>query len=223
MSWQKVVVVVVGLPAAALLLFVGWVWVTLSGGLDDVLDLDKPSPTDPEVSAAEDRATATVRSEMVDVRSRVSDVSPGASSVGGGVAPADCVVGQHNVKRDDSFDLSCTLTAVDVVAAPVAGGATDGLRVDAALRQAGWRRTSFAGAGTADLPLRYTRVVEGQAWQLVVDEADLSTMSFEIRMRDLDGLRDDSGRRLSLEDLVARTPRHGDAVVLQLSVEYFRD
>lgn len=230
--WKYVVLAVVVLPISAMLLFVGWVYVSFAGGLDDVLDFDHPERTDPEVVAAERRAQASdLPKASAEVQSAIGEGAPGASVVGAGAAGAMCEVGQHNFKIDDDFDLSCTATLMNVVAAPLAEEGDTAPRVDAALRSDGWvpvpRRPAGGGStvtqGQDQAPYRYTRTEGGQTWRLVVDEADMSPLTYELRGSGRRDLRDSKGRPVSVEELVADAPRDGYAVVVGISVEYFRD
>ncbi len=230
MRWWKLVLVVLGVPLAVLMAFVGWVYVSFSGGLDDVLDLDHPQEGDPEVVAAQARALDDVPVVSDEVRRTMTDALESAeSSAVGGTPFPQCEVGQHNFKIDDDFDLSCTLADVGVVAAPtVPETVATHRRVEGALRRQGWRPVGPRDVPSYDAarfaPQRYVRVSDGQTWQLLVDEADLSSLSYELRGLASRQVGDDaSDQRASLEELVAWAPRDGYAVVVGVSVEYFRD
>ena len=229
MTWPKTLLVVVGVPVAALMLFVGWVWVSFSGGLDDVLDYGHPQEGDEDVVAAERRAREDIDGATADVEASLRRALAPATAdvVGGGLEKPDCRQGQHNFKIDDEFDLLCELTSVQVVSAPAAPDVPGAeVAVDEALRSAGW---ISAGPGgdlrryTGDLPpRRYYRSDDGVRWRLLVDEADLSAMTVELSSTD-SGLRDASGRPTTVEDIIGRAPREGYSVVVALTAEYFRE
>lgn len=237
MKWWQVVMTVAGVAVAGFVAFLVWLWLSFSGGLDDVLDRDNPSEGDPEVVAAEERARVEVDEVLAEVRAAMAEaLGADAAEVGGGTGRLPCREGQHNFKVDDDFDLSCTLVGVSALGAPsVAEDATTTRAVDAALREAGWQRSSPLDLEQAlarvepddpspDLPpLRYSRRDGGRSWQITVDEADLSSMTYELIHFGRNDLRDASGRPVTVEQLVGEMPRDGYAVVVGVSVEYFRD
>ena len=125
--------------AAALLLAGAAVVLTFavqfSGGWDDVLDLSKPQPGDPEVVVARQSAAATVDAEITQVSRQV--VGPamavarvalpavtgppaapgtGAAEGGDGVTGSYCAIGQHNWMRDDPYDVACREVRREVLA-----------------------------------------------------------------------------------------------------------
>ena len=81
--------------------FVLWLAASLSGGLDNLLDLSHPSADSREVRAAE--ASARPRNEAL-LRALLPR-TPYATAVGD-----DCTTGQHNWMRDDPYDLLCDLS-----------------------------------------------------------------------------------------------------------------
>src|SRR5688500_15971845 len=102
MSWWKLALVALGLPVVAFVVFLGWVFVSFSGGLDDVLDLDHPPEGDPDVVAAEERARHAIGAVTAAVRRTMVEAAGGTDAGGaGGVTPPTCEIGQHNFKIDD--------------------------------------------------------------------------------------------------------------------------
>ena len=151
--------------------------VQLTGGWDEVLDRTHPRPGDPEVVAVREVAAAEVDTEVVRVIDEI--VTPTltggrvevAPEVGAAMAPlpnADvqrdaqgsaCVVGQHNWKIDDGFDLACAEIRAGVVAARQQTFVDDMLALDAALTADGYTPAG-AGNGLA-LPLEYWQSLAG--------------------------------------------------------------
>ena len=148
-----------GVLGAGLLIIVGILVtfaVQLSGGWDEVLDRTHPRPGDPEVVAAREAAAAEVDAEIVRVIDEV--VTPAltggrvaeAPAVGAAMAPVPrtdipgdaqgsaCLVGQHNWKIDDGFDLVCTEIRGGVVAAQQESFVDDMVTLDAALAADGY-------------------------------------------------------------------------------------
>ncbi len=169
-----------GILGATLLVIVGILVtfaVQLSGGWDEVLDRTHPRPGDPEVVAAREAAAAEVDAEIVRVIDEV--VTPTLSgarvaeapAVGAAMAPlpdADvrsdaqgsaCVIGQHDWKRDDGFDLACTEIRGGVVAAQQQPFVDDMVALDAALATDGYTPAG-TGEGLA-LPLEYWQSLAG--------------------------------------------------------------
>ncbi|MCU0283894.1 MAG: hypothetical protein MUD13_08350 [Candidatus Nanopelagicales bacterium] len=149
----------IGLAVVALILglMLATLAVQLSGGWDDVLDLSQPMPEDPDVLAAR---AATAERVVADLQGIATDVAVPVLAAGrvareaGGPAdpvadePDGCVVGQHNWKVDDGFDLLCGEAASTVLAAREAA-IPDQLRgLDAALQAQGWEPY---GVGLADV------------------------------------------------------------------------
>ncbi len=128
----------VGITAALLLAGAAVVLtfaVQFSGGWDDVLDLSKPQPSDPQVVAARQTAAATVDAEITRVSRQVMapamttarvalpavtgpPAMPGTSGADGGdrVTGSYCAIGQHNWKRDDPYDVACREIRREVLA-----------------------------------------------------------------------------------------------------------
>ena len=171
---------VLGVLGAIFLVIVGILVtfaVQLSGGWDDVLDRTHPRPGDPEVVAAREVAAAEVDAEVVRVIDEVvtPTLSGGrvaqAPEVGTAMAPlpnadvqpdaqgSSCIVGQHNWKIDDGFDLACTEIRGGVVAAQQQPFVDDMLALDAALAADGYTPAG-AGNGLA-LPLEYWQSLAG--------------------------------------------------------------
>lgn len=117
-------------------------WVDLSGGWDDAFRFDRPEDGDPEVVAAQE----AVQGPFIEAsRARTDNVvvpslGMGATPRGSGVVRPSCLVGQHNWKVDDNFDLSCELHAIEVVAmADHVGFRADMEALDVALEADGWQ------------------------------------------------------------------------------------
>lgn len=117
-------------------------WVDLSGGWDDAFRFDRPEEGDPEVVEAQE----AVQGPFVESsRARTDEVvvpslGVGVMARGSGVVRPRCLVGQHNYKVDDDFDLNCELHAIEVVAmADRADFRTDMEALDVALTADGWQ------------------------------------------------------------------------------------
>ena len=225
----KVVGTALGVAVAGCVLVFGWVVASFSGGIDDLLDADKPQQGDPEVVAAEESAYDDVEAETERTVATLSDAVQ-LRTIGGGLARRPCDVGQHNFKIDDDYDLSCSLTGVRVLAGAATPATAETVRaLDRGLTAAGWRRVGPAGveadlpgAGWVDVPpLRYVRSEE-KSWQLVVDQARGSSIGYELDRGSGVELEDD-GRGVALEELIAQTPPQGYGVVVMVSLEYFRN
>lgn len=220
----------IGLGVAGLgvgLVFV-WFLAALSGGIDDLLDVDHPREGDPEVVAAEQAAYPDLTARSDEVVTLLEEAAS-VREVGGGQVRRPCVVGQHNVKIDDDYDLACSLAGVHVLVDPGGPAPAETVRtIDEALTAAGWRRVSPLDlepvlaqrtAGWYQLPpLRYQR--EG-SWELLLEHPSGSSVPYEIGRYGGVGFVDESGP--SWEELLARTPRTGYAVVAVVGVEYFRE
>lgn len=222
------------LAGSALLL-----WIVLSGGVDQILEGDPPRPDDAEVVEAR---TATQAWFAIDA-SRVADdvVAPGlgqeAALLGTGDQAAPCEVGEHDWKVDDDFDLICRLESVRVLAVPSRDGRGAGREaVEAALRADGWR--SMWVSDHAGAPGRWTKRVDerlltleaawitprAKGWELGYQwDPDLALVRGLGQPREQTALRDAQGRVVDPEALVRQVPRSGYAVVLNQSVEYFRE
>ena len=110
--WAKAVLTVVAVACLAAALFVGAVVVSFSGGLDDVLDVRKPTRDSEHVVRAGEASVAALPGRL----SSVTAGLPGATGIT--FADGGCTEGQHNWKIDDSFDIDCTASLGEVVAAP---------------------------------------------------------------------------------------------------------
>lgn len=106
--WAKAVLAVIAVACLGAVLFVAAVIVSFSGGLDDVLDVRKPTRDSGHVVKARTAAVAALPARLAEVTGGV----PGATGV---QLPDDgCSVGQHNWKIDDSFDLDCVASLTEV-------------------------------------------------------------------------------------------------------------
>lgn len=149
----------IGLAVVALILglMLATLAVQLSGGWDDVLDLSQPMPEDAEVLAAREATAERVVQDLQGIAAEVAVPVLAAGRVAreaGGPAdpvadePDGCVVGQHNWKVDDAFDLLCDEAASTVLAAQDAAVPDQLLALDAALQAQGWEPY---GVGLADV------------------------------------------------------------------------
>lgn len=96
--WVRLVLWTVGLVATLLAASVLYLFASLSGGLDDLLDLSTPQAGDREVVQAQERTLEGLRDDV-----SALPVVPAATATG-----EQCQVGQHDWKIDDDFDLACT-------------------------------------------------------------------------------------------------------------------
>lgn len=97
--WAKVTL---GVLFAVLLVcgfFVAWLVVALSGGIDDVLS-GRVDADDERVVAAREAAERDLAAEAGELPSAGAAVAQSSHD--------ECVVGQHNWKIDEDFDLECT-------------------------------------------------------------------------------------------------------------------
>lgn len=247
---------VTGIVAAVVLtplvvggVFLLWLWVGMSGGLDDAFRFDRPQAGDPEVVAAQEAAAGPFREAVRhDTERVVLPVVSGSALLGSAELPPDCTEGQHNWKRDDDFDLVCDLPVIEVVSVPgKAGFRDDMVRLDVALRAQGWAaQDSFGmdrvltgywdelaepGAATTagsysmdDLPgTRYSRQVDGREHTVSIDWAEQGSGEHVLGYG-LDGVRFRTPSRgdLAPRALLREVPAEGYAVVLTHRVEYFR-
>lgn len=133
--WAKVLLTFALVVVTGLALFVGAIVVSFSGGLDDVLDVRKPSQDSRSVGKARSQATA-----RVEPLHAVVTAGFGATDTGVRVSKDDCQTGQHNWKIDDPYDLDCVLSRGSVYVLPYETGATDDAALAAALDESlqGW-------------------------------------------------------------------------------------
>ena len=137
--WLKVALaLVIGIPVA-LFCFVFAVYVSLSGGLDDVFSRGGPVETDKQVVQARDRALPDLQVEVTALGSAVSPALTGGGDILGVATVSRCDVGQHNFKVDDSYDLSCEGTASDLRTMNVDTFRAQALAVDKVLQAQGWQ------------------------------------------------------------------------------------
>lgn len=247
---RRVIAAVVLTPLLVGGVFLLWLWVSMSGGLDDAFRLDRPQEGDAEVVAAQEKASGPFREAMRDHTDQVVIPAVGdATLLGRAELPPECTVGQHNWKRDDDFDLACELVAIEVVSVlRRAGFRDDMVRLDAALRAQGWTtQWSFgldrvltgywdqlAEPGTVtsvddysmdDLPgARYSRRVDGREHTLSISWAEQASDEHALGFG-LEGVRfrTPSERDLGAPALVRQVPAEGYAVVLTHRAEYFRE
>lgn len=108
--WVKVVLALAGIAVTAATVFVAAVVISFSGGIDDVLDVRKPTEDSRSVVKARTSATQDAGPLHDDVtRDLVGDT-------GVRIAKDVCDVGEHNFKNDDPYDLDCVLSRGSVYA-----------------------------------------------------------------------------------------------------------
>ncbi len=112
--WVKVLVTFVVVVVTGMALFVGAVVVSLSGGLDDVLDVSNPSKDSRSVVKARGKAATRLDPLHVAVTSGL-----GASDTRVRVSRDECQIGEHNWKIDDPYDLDCVLARGSVYVVPL--------------------------------------------------------------------------------------------------------
>lgn len=110
--WAKAVLTVTAVACLGAALFVAAVVVSLSGGLDDALDVRKPTRDSAHVVEARTAAEAALPARWEEVTRGV----PGATGIT--LTDGGCTEGQHNWKIDDSFDLDCVASLAEVVQGP---------------------------------------------------------------------------------------------------------
>jgi hypothetical protein len=115
--WAKAVLTVAAVASLGAALFVAAVVVSFNGGLDDVLDVRKPTRDSTHVVRAGEASVAALPGRLSAVTAGVPGTT-GVTFTDGG-----CTEGQHNWKIDDTFDIDCTATLGEVVATP--GSDTD--------------------------------------------------------------------------------------------------
>ena len=143
--WTKVTLVVLAavlVPSGALVM---WFLVAFSGGLDDLIG-STPEPDDARVVEAREHGEQHVSGELADVVPAASAALGGSTQLGQATGD-ECVVGQHNWKIDDDFDLYCTHGRGVVLRGDPARFREDALALHAALVADGW----VAGSGTSDM------------------------------------------------------------------------
>lgn len=133
----KVVAWLFGSAMLIVLLAVGWVWWSLSGGWDGIRPAAQP----------DDRRVVQAREDGAQPLAELADPVEDALAAGGaGAGRAEvegCRQGQNNWKVTDGYTLSCaqaTVLAATSATSTVQGTADD---VDARLRELGWRPTSY--------------------------------------------------------------------------------
>lgn len=139
--WAKVLLTFVLVVVTGMALFVGAVVVSLSGGLDDVLDLSSPSKDSRSVGKARGKAVTRLEPLHAVVTSGL-----GLTDTRVRVSRDECQVGQHNWKIDDPYDLDCVLARGSVYVVPFEA---DDTTVAAALEQslADWTPQDSYGDG----------------------------------------------------------------------------
>jgi hypothetical protein len=165
---------VAGVLAALVLVgaaVVGTFAVQFSGGWDDVLDLSKPQPGDPDVVAARLVGAEAAEAEVALLSRQVvlpamagarvalpAPTGPDAAPTAGQGGPGDrstgsfCDIGQHNWKIDDPYDLVCREVRREILAGRTQNWSTDLRAIHAALLAAGY--APIGDSLTDDLKLR---------------------------------------------------------------------
>lgn len=108
--WATVLLGAALAAALGCVLWVGALVVAFSGGLDDVLDVRKPTEDSRSVVKARERAAREVPARHEEVTAALP------ASTGVQVSEDGCRVGQHNWKVDHDYDLDCVLSAGEVYA-----------------------------------------------------------------------------------------------------------
>lgn len=133
-----------------------WIWITVSGGVDDAFRWDRPTEGDAEVVAAREAAVERqeVEGDAQLVTPVVEALGAQAAWVGSKLVVPPCEVGEHDWKVDDDFDLACQTSVMHIVAVPDrADFRSESERLDAALQADGWRPFAHGyedqGIGTA--------------------------------------------------------------------------
>ncbi len=241
---KTVIALVVGVPALVVVGFLAAIYISLSGGIDDLFRGDPPREGDPEVVDARQAAAADLAADDARTRPALRAVTAGRLVGGGSVHPA-CQVGQHNWKIDDDFDLLCRLTHLSVVGADSRAGFEDEMReLHEQLLAEGWQERRSGGkmrglpmviedywrelAGgdyTPDRlpPASYERSVDDRVHALEVSWAERGSDTGRITYYDdAADLQHADGSPATTRQLLSTIPTGGYAVVLSETVEYFR-
>jgi hypothetical protein len=215
-TWAKVLITLVLVCVVGLALFVAAVVVSLSGGLDDVLDVGKPTEDSRKVEKARDRAVPTVERQHAAVVRGL----PGEDT---GIRVSDdaCDQGQHNWKVDDDYDLDCVLSRGTVLHVQGPLGAGD-LTAAVAARLTGWVQEQPSYDLRARPRWTFGGAADGQAG--VLEVALLEVPPGEVSFYDLGSSADPStvtrdGRPYALDRVRQDFP--GTLVVVRTSERYF--
>jgi hypothetical protein len=242
--WQALLLAVAGL-VVLFLIYAGLAFASLVGAFDS-LGGDPPREGDPEVVAARQASAASLRQEaaLVTQSAVLPSLPEGSAVLAQGEVVPPCQEGQHNWKIDDDFDLACSQSRREVVTVPdQVSFRADMVRLDAALRDQGWRpafqpipdvltgywdtlggerRAGGAVYSMADMPpAGYTKNVQGRTRSLAV-----SWVEHDSRATDLTDYVTSSeyfagGRQVAPEEVVEAVPEKGYAVVVSVGEEYF--
>ena len=140
--WFTIVMTLVGAVVLLALGLVAYVYVSFSGGLDDVFPRKRPKESSPEVVRARTRAERTTPAELASLVDAAARRALGADlrTVLPATPPTkhECTTGQHNWKIDDPYDLRCTMQATSIVVAGMGGFREQMLRLHEQLLAAGW-------------------------------------------------------------------------------------
>lgn len=242
--WWYVVLSVVAGTLVLVLVLVGMVAVSLAGGLDDLFAGEAPQEGDPAVVEARERAASALDPQAAGVAATATAGLP-AGSLGRGEVHAPCVVGQHNWKIDDPFDLWCSLSRLEVLALPDRTAFREEMvALDRALVAEGWVPDTFGmdrvltdywdsmaspssggrrGYSMDDLPgAQYQRSTAGARQQLGVSWVEAGSTPDSITyVPEHAELRLADGGSTDPDGVVAAIPVDGYAVMITLTQTYF--
>lgn len=241
-TWAKVLLWIAGVGMALLVAFVLFFAAMLSGGFDNLFDFAHPSADDADVEAARDEAVPVaddlLRAALDGPVGAVLPATPFASALG-----TRCIEGQHNWKIDNTFDLSCRLTRVEVVnGGTLATFRDDMVALDEALLAAGWE-------SDADRPMQYLLSGYWDDRQQIISAnpdfeypADMPAAAYELdglemslswTQRDADRYSTQAdeqstwhtadGSPTTGADVTRLVPEGGYALVLTVSLTYFEE
>ena len=218
-AFVTLIVVVLMTPIVLGLAFCLYVWIVLSGGVDDAFRWDRPMEGDPEVVAAREAAVARqeVGADAQVVTPVAGALGAQAAWVGSKLAVPPCEVGEHHWKIDDDFDLACQTSVMHLVAVPDrADFRAESERLDAALLAEGWKWFAHGyedeGIGTMAATLDDYWEMNGPPMDLVPPDEQFASGPQTYSMDDLPGVayrRERDGRTQSLS--VQWVERRGDA------------
>lgn len=142
----KIVLALVGVVALGIIGFGAFVWITLSGGVDDALPRRRPTERSAEVVRARAEAAQSTKAAVaaiVDgpVREALGAALRQPPTLGPPVTKDECTEGQHNFQVDDTYDLRCAMQATAIAVATRDGFRDQMLRLHERLGAAGWHAT----------------------------------------------------------------------------------
>jgi hypothetical protein len=245
--WQVLLLAAAGLLVLFLVL-AGLALLSIFGVLDS-LGGDPPREGDPEVVAARQESGAALEQEAALVTQSVvlPSLPPGSQLLARGEVVPPCQVGQHNWKINDDFDLACSQSRREVVAAPdQASFRADMMDLDEALRAQGWRPAfqpipdvltgywdklageQWTNGTTGDVysmadmpPAGYTKQVVGRPRSLAVSWVEHGSRSTALTDFVTSSRFTADGHEATPESITESVPVDGYAVVVSVGEEYF--